>query len=96
MIYRGLPELPSGFGCVALDDAGRVAGFVSATTSVGRLFVEIGTRRVGQLLPPLVMQCARHPRLIAASAQTVIYPLLVHEKSAQKSGFSEKPGLLDA
>lgn len=92
VVYGSLPTLPSGFGYVASDEHGRVLGFVSATTSVGRLFLEIGTRRLGQLLPPLLAQCARHPRLIAASVQTALYPLLVYNKNAQESGFwAQKP-----
>lgn len=87
VVYRSLPTLPSGFGYVATDERGRVVGFVSATTSIGRLFLEIGTRRLRQLLPPLLAQCARHPRLIAATAQTLFYPFLVYNKSPQGSGF---------
>ena len=44
---------------------------------MGRLFAEIGTTRLGLLLPPLLAQVARHPGLLVRSAQTVLYPLLV-------------------
>ena len=54
-----------------------LAGFVSATTGVGSLFVDVLTRRLGQFLPALARCYARHPRLIWRSAQTLAYPLLV-------------------
>ena len=52
-------------------------GFVSATTSVGALFMELGTRRIGQFLPPLFARFARQPALILRSVQTLRYPFLV-------------------
>ncbi len=80
-IYRALPATSAGFGFAAIDDGvgdgESFLGFVSATTSVGRLFVEIGRSSLGTLLPPLLGQLARHPALIWRSAQTVAYPLLV-------------------
>ncbi len=76
-LYRALPQTHAGFGFAATDDTGALLGFVSATTGVGKLFAEIGTRQVGTLLPPLVRQLARHPALIWRSVQTVAYPLLV-------------------
>lgn len=82
-VYCALPELPAGFGYVALEDpAGadnrkfgqdtNVLGFVSATTSVGRLFVEMGKTQSSRLLPPMLRQFARHPSLIWRSMQTVL------------------------
>ena len=76
-IYRTLPRTRAGFGFAAVDDAGALLGFISATTGVGKLFAEIGTTGLGDLLPPLVGQLARHPALIWRSMQTVAYPLLV-------------------
>jgi ribosomal protein S18 acetylase RimI-like enzyme len=76
-LYRALPQTRAGFGFAATDDTGALLGFVSATTGVGKLFGEIGTRQMGTLLPPLVGQLARHPALIWRSVQTVAYPLLV-------------------
>lgn len=76
-IYGALPRTCSGFGFAAVDEADTLLGFISATTSVGKLFLEIGTSGVGTLLPPLVAQMVRHPSLIWRSVQTVAYPILV-------------------
>jgi ribosomal protein S18 acetylase RimI-like enzyme len=75
-LYRALPRTRAGFGFAAVDEKERLIGFASATTGVGKLFVEIGTRGLGTLLPPLAGQLARHPSLIWRSVQTVAYPLL--------------------
>jgi ribosomal protein S18 acetylase RimI-like enzyme len=84
-IYRALPRTRAGFGFAAVEsegrDAGAVVGFISATTSVGKLFTEVGTAGMGTLLPSLVGQLARHPLLIWRSVQTVAYPLLVGGES---------------
>ncbi|MFN8494775.1 MAG: GNAT family N-acetyltransferase [Caldilineaceae bacterium] len=63
-----------------------VLGFVSATTSVGRLFVEMGTRRMMQFLPPLAARFVRQPRLLLRSGQTVLYPLLGHDQQTEARG----------
>ena len=76
-IYRALPQTRAGFGFAAVDDHGALIGFTSATTSVGKLFGEIGSTQMGTLLPPLLKQLARHPALIWRSVQTAAYPLLV-------------------
>jgi ribosomal protein S18 acetylase RimI-like enzyme len=76
-IYRSLPRTRVGFGFVAVDQGNTLLGFISATTGVGKLFIEIGTTGLGTLLPPLVGQLARHPTLLWRSVQTVAYPLLV-------------------
>jgi ribosomal protein S18 acetylase RimI-like enzyme len=81
-LYAALPETRAGFGFAAVDDAGRTLGFISATTGVGSLFVEIGTTRLGSLLPPLLRQVLRHPMLLPRSLQTVLYPLLVGERAS--------------
>jgi ribosomal protein S18 acetylase RimI-like enzyme len=75
-LYAALPTTRAGFGFAAQDADGQIAGFISATTGVGSLFVEIGTTQLGLLLPPLLRQYARHPGLLLRSAQTVLYPLL--------------------
>ena len=59
-----------------LTASSHITGFISATTSIGRLFAEMGTRRLPQFLPPLVTRFVREPRLLLLSAQTVLYPLL--------------------
>jgi len=77
LIYRTLPASPVGFGYTALGVDNQVLGFAAVTTGTGRLFVEMGTRRLGQLLPLLLARFARRPSLIPRSVQTVFYPLLV-------------------
>jgi ribosomal protein S18 acetylase RimI-like enzyme len=80
-LYRALPRTRAGFGYAAVGDAGELLGFISATTGVGKLFVEIGTTGLGTLLPPMLGQLVRHPSLIWRSVQTVAYPLLVGGES---------------
>lgn len=77
VLYRTLPVSPVGFGFAALDEAGQLLGFAAVTTSTGRLFMEMATRRLGQLLPPLLAAFARQPSLLTRSGQTLLYPLLV-------------------
>ena len=97
-LYLALPQSSVGFGAAALDDSAlgnsaseaaisganleNVLGFVSATTSVGRLFLEMGTRHLPQFVPPLLAQYARHPSLLLRSVQTVLYPFLVRNDDA--------------
>jgi ribosomal protein S18 acetylase RimI-like enzyme len=91
LFYEVLPASSTGFGFVAVQPAtgaegqfspacepggGATCGFVSATTSTGRLFVELGTRRLGRFLPPLLRRFVRQPRLLWLSVQTVFYPIL--------------------
>ncbi|MBI3959939.1 MAG: GNAT family N-acetyltransferase [Chloroflexi bacterium] len=76
VLYRTLPVSPVGYGYAALGENGQVLGFAAVTTSTGRLFVEMATRRLGQLLPPLLARFTRRPSLILRSAQTLLYPLL--------------------
>jgi ribosomal protein S18 acetylase RimI-like enzyme len=78
VLYRTLPQSPAGFGFAAVDPARpqRLLGFVSATTSVGALFFEMGTRRLPAFLPPLLRRFAVDPGLAVRAAQTVIYPFL--------------------
>ncbi len=82
-IYALLPQSRRGFGFAALPAAGEggevVLGFVSATTGAGGLFLELGARHAGKLLPPLLARYMRAPGLIVGSAQTLIYPLLARE-----------------
>jgi ribosomal protein S18 acetylase RimI-like enzyme len=84
-LYRALPRTKAGFGFAAVDEGGALLGFISATTGVGKLFVEIGTTGLGILLPPLLGHLARHPTLIWRCAQTVVYPLLVGDGEAGPS-----------
>jgi len=101
VLYQALSQSPVGFGYVApaptaaIDtDIAKIKnqkskiplGFVSATTSVGRLFVEMGTRRITQFLPPLVTRFVQQPSLLLRSVQTVLYPFLGHEQQPASSG----------
>ena len=89
LFYQTLPQSPTGFGFAALSmpataiarsqEAATVLGFVSATTGVGRLFLELGTRRLPEFLPPLAARFARQPGLALRSLQTLAYPLLVQQ-----------------
>lgn len=76
-LYRALPASTAGFGFAAVDEDGgpkdAPLGFVAATTSVGRLFLQVGPR----LLPPLTGRLARRPALIPRCVQTAVYPLWV-------------------
>ncbi|NJN83336.1 MAG: hypothetical protein HC802_14335 [Caldilineaceae bacterium] len=79
VLYRGLPTSTVGFGYGATSAANaandKLLGFVSATTSVGRLFAELALKQIGQFLPPLTAQVVRQPRLIWRGAQTGTLPL---------------------
>jgi len=79
-IYRALPASSVGFG-FAVEDArgngsGTLLGFISAATSVGRLFAEMGTRNLPALALPLMAAFVRKPGLLLRSGQTLLYPLL--------------------
>jgi ribosomal protein S18 acetylase RimI-like enzyme len=60
---------------------GEMGGYISATTGIGGLFVEMAGRRLPELLPPLLRVYRQQPRLAVRSLQTALYPLLVHEDS---------------
>ena len=92
VFYKTLPQSPVGFGYAYPSsnqgkDGGTqpIQGFVSATTSVGQLFFEMGTIRLPQLLPPLMMTYVKQPSLILRSFQTVLYPLLVSDTQHQET-----------
>ncbi|MBE2236909.1 MAG: GNAT family N-acetyltransferase [Caldilineaceae bacterium] len=86
VLYQTLPLSPAGFGFAAIDPSQPHAllGFVSATTSIAALFLELGTRRLPAFLPPLLRRFGRHPALAARAAQTLAYPLL-HSTPAETS-----------
>ncbi len=65
-----------------------IAGFVSTTSNVSRLFVEMGTRRIMQFLPPLCIRLARRPTLLWRSVQTLLYPLLARHDQGQTTGLT--------
>ena len=53
-------------------------GFVAATQSTGRLFVELGTRHLLHFIPHLLRRYIQQPKLLWYSIETLIYPLLAH------------------
>ena len=81
IVYERLPSTTVGFGFAITLDACRdnqriPIGFVSATTSVGSLFVRTGLSRAGSLAPRLISRYVRHPALIGRTLQTVLYPFI--------------------
>ena len=89
VLYRTLAVSPVGFGYAVTGADDRVLGFAAVTTSTGRLFVEMGTRRLGQLLPPLLACFARSPSLILRSVQTLFYPLLAGDAAESHGPHAE-------
>ena len=95
LFYQALPQSPTGFGFAALavpvakiaasPKAATVLGFVSGTTGVGRLFLELGTRRLPEFLPPLAARFARQPGLAVRSLQTLAYPWLVRQDDEDRA-----------
>jgi ribosomal protein S18 acetylase RimI-like enzyme len=73
---------------IANPQSPMIQGFVSATTSVGRLFWLVGLRRLPQFLPLLARRFAQQPALAARTLQTVLYPWLVRGDA----GRTEQPG----
>jgi ribosomal protein S18 acetylase RimI-like enzyme len=83
-VYRGLPQSAHGFGFAAVtggDGPGALGGYISATTGIGGLLMEMGLRRLPELLPPLLRVYRRRPLLALRSLQTAVYPLLVREEA---------------
>lgn len=91
VVYRSLPQSSRGFGFAAERGAGvrasapHMLGYVSATTGIGRLFVEMATRRLPQLAGPLLRRYAQSPGLLLRSVQTALYPFFVHQEEALPS-----------
>lgn len=89
VFYAALSQSPAGFGFAVIDDSavedGETLGFVSATTSVGKLFLEMGTKHIVRFVPPLLKRYAQQPKLAIQSVQTVLYPFLVSEKDEENS-----------
>lgn len=78
VLYRTLPLSRVGFGFAAVspERSDRLLGFVSATTSVGLLFLELGVRHLPAFLPPLLRRFVQEPSLAVRAAQTLLYPFL--------------------
>jgi GNAT superfamily N-acetyltransferase len=83
VLYRVLPVSPVGFGFAALDGNAHPLAFAAITTGTGRLFFEMGTRRLPDLLTPLLARFVQQPTLIGRSIQTVLYPFLAHERETE-------------
>lgn len=79
VLYQVLAASPVGFGFTALEEAGNPLAFAAITTGTGRLFLEMGTRRLPALLPPLLRRLVQQPALIGRSLQTILYPLVTRE-----------------
>ena len=96
VVYRALPQSAGGFGFAAVNSTTEteflaetrflspippnLQGYVSATTGIGGLFVEMTTQRLGELLGPLLRRYAQSPGLLLRSAQTALYPFFVREE----------------
>jgi ribosomal protein S18 acetylase RimI-like enzyme len=81
IVYERLPSTTVGFGfavtsAACSDERPVTIGFVSATTSVGSLFIQTGLSRAGSLAPRLIVRYLRHPALIGRTFQTVLYPFM--------------------
>ncbi len=106
VVYRALPQAPTGFGFAAVDNnnnsssaapaaaldaaAPNLLGYVSATTGIGNLFLQIGRQRWGELAPPLLRRLAQRPDLALRSVQTAFYPLLVHTEEGHGRPLQEQ------
>lgn len=90
VIYQQLPRSRVGFGFAAVDPVQPQAlfGFVSATTSVGALFLEMSTRRLPAVAPPLIRRFSRSPGLALRAMQTFAYPFL-HTAPADEGATAE-------
>ncbi len=92
-VYRALPQSRGGFGFAALqlpdhntEQAAEpsLVGYISATTGIGGLFLEMASQRLGELLPPLLRRYGQDPRLALRSMQTALYPFLMqHEDDGE-------------
>jgi ribosomal protein S18 acetylase RimI-like enzyme len=92
VVYRALPQARGGFGFAAiqLTDHGTapagdepLLGYISATTSIGGIFVEMASQRLGELLLPLLRRYVQAPALAVRSLQTAMYPFLAHEEEGE-------------
>ncbi|BAL98078.1 MULTISPECIES: GNAT family N-acetyltransferase [Caldilinea] len=90
VLYRLLPQSNVGFGFAAVDPLRpeRLLGFVSATTSVGALFLEMGLRRFPDFAPVLLHRFMQKPALTLRATETILYPFL-HETPDDKSSRGE-------
>lgn len=75
VLYQEISQSDAGFGYAVIDNDGRLLAFASATPSVGRLFLDIGLRRSGSMVLPLMRRFLSEPRLLLLSGQTLLYPL---------------------
>lgn len=90
VVYQQLPRSRVGFGLAAIDPARpqELLGFVSATTSVGALFFEMGTQRLPVFALPLLRRFVQSPDLALRAVQTVAYPFL-HETPTEEPAPAE-------
>ncbi len=92
VVYRALPQSQGGFGFAAVQLASHdtvpagdepLLGYISATTGIGGLFVEMASQRLGDLLLPLMRRYIQEPGLAVRSLQTALYPFLAHEDEGE-------------
>lgn len=90
VLYRVLPQSRVGFGFAAVDplQPQKLLGFVSATTGVAALFLEMGLRRFPDFAPALARRFIQEPTLALRATETVLYPFL-HETSDAPSPTGE-------
>ena len=88
VLYQTLPNSNHGFGFAAVDEADHgkeLVGFVSATTSVGGLFLELGTHDFVRFFLPLVNRYRQKPTLIFHTIRALFYPLMVESKETNNT-----------
>lgn len=91
VLYRALPQSTTGFGVAAIDSSATdpsdaLLGFVAATTGIGRLFLDLGTRHIAHFAPPLLRRFSQQPRLFWQSLQTLFYPFLHKAERGELGG----------
>jgi ribosomal protein S18 acetylase RimI-like enzyme len=75
-IYRSLAEGDDGFVFVGVDESGRVLGFVSGVTDVGRMYRRV-IRRHFWSFAALGLKYALSPRMVRRLLNTLSYPAKV-------------------
>lgn len=88
VLYQTLPNSDHGFGFAAIDkidERKELVGFVSATTGIGGLFLELGTHNFIKFLLPLVNRYTQKPTLIFHTVQALFYPLMVQSNGTDNA-----------
>ncbi|MEM7130619.1 MAG: GNAT family N-acetyltransferase [Chloroflexota bacterium] len=106
VIYRVLPNSAGGFGfaaCAATSHSGQLSasqqtpsqlkGFVSATTSIGQLMMEMATQHIFRIGPLLLRRFIQQPRLFIRTVQTLLYPMLSHSSAKDSPSLPSKSNI---